>query len=127
MNIDADNPAIEQYYATLLEYKNQQLLYEGAVSTAFENLLTVEGILREAFDYVLGTRPALNWVVDQYRLEEDEVGNVTSEPNDDKYIVHLIERVTTVSIETLALIGKLPQEMEFVTPDAKIATVAASI
>jgi hypothetical protein len=39
--IDADHPAIEQYYATLLEYKNQRVLHEGAVSTAFENLLTV--------------------------------------------------------------------------------------
>jgi predicted helicase len=39
--IDADHPAIEQYYATLLEYKNQRVLHEGAVSTAFENLLAI--------------------------------------------------------------------------------------
>ena len=81
--------------------------------------LILEGIPTEAFDYVLGTRSALEWIVDQYRYEEDSEGNVLSDPNDpadDKYIVHLIERVTTVSIETLALIAELPQDVEFTAP-----------
>jgi hypothetical protein len=39
--IDTDHPAISLYYATLADYKSQRVQHEGAVSTAFENLLTV--------------------------------------------------------------------------------------
>ena len=38
--IAADNPAVDQYYALLTEYRDQRIKHEGAVSTAFENLLT---------------------------------------------------------------------------------------
>jgi hypothetical protein len=38
--ITADHPAVEQYCALLREFKNQRVKHEGAVSTAFENLLT---------------------------------------------------------------------------------------
>jgi predicted helicase len=37
--ITADNPAIDQYYELLAEYREQRVHHEGAVSTAFENLL----------------------------------------------------------------------------------------
>jgi predicted helicase len=83
--------------------------------------LTLAGIPSEAFEYVLGTRSGLEWVVDQYRCEEDDDGNITSDPNDpanDRYIVELIERVTTVSIETLALIRELPADLDFVPPNS---------
>jgi hypothetical protein len=78
-------------------------LNKTAGTIEVNNSLTLSGI---PFNYVLGTRSALEWVVDQYRLEEDEGGTVTSDPNDpqnERYIVHLIERVTTVSIDTMAL------------------------
>jgi predicted helicase len=81
--------------------------------------LTLAAIPLKAFDYVLGTRSALEWVVDQYRYEEDAEGNVISDPNDaddEEYIVQLIQRVTTVSLGTLALIAELPSEIEFVGP-----------
>ena len=38
--ITADHPAVGQYYALLKEFQNQRVKHEGAVSTAFENLLT---------------------------------------------------------------------------------------
>jgi hypothetical protein len=38
--ITADHPAIKQYYALLKEFQDQRVKHEGAVSTAFENLLT---------------------------------------------------------------------------------------
>jgi predicted helicase len=83
--------------------------------------LTLAGIPSQAFDYVLGTRSAIEWVVDQYRLEEDEEGNSVSDPNDpqdEQYIVQLIQRVTSVSLETLKLIRQLPEKLEFSAPNA---------
>lgn len=83
--------------------------------------MTPAGIPDVAVDYILGTRSALEWIVDQYRYEQDEDGMVTSDPNDpenDQYIVQLIERVTTVSLETLSLIQQLPGELDFAAPNA---------
>lgn len=38
--ISADHPAINDYYSLLDKYRTQRVAHEGAVSTAFENLLT---------------------------------------------------------------------------------------
>jgi predicted helicase len=82
--------------------------------------LALEGIPHDAFLYRLGNRSALEWVVDQYELEQDEDGNVKSDPNDpenDRYIVDLIGRVTTVSINTLSLIKGLPAKISSSAPE----------
>jgi predicted helicase len=84
--------------------------------------LTLEGIPPDAFLYLLGTRSALEWVIDQYRYEQDEDGTVTSDPNDpddEEYITNLIGRVTKVSIDTMNLIKELPTELSFSTPDVE--------
>jgi predicted helicase len=97
----------------------RMVLDKEAGTIVVNNSLTLEGIPKDAFDYVLGTRSALEWVVDQYRYEEDEEGNALSDcndPDDDEYIVSLIERVTTVSIETISLVASLPEHIEFIGP-----------
>jgi len=76
--------------------------------------LTLGGVPNQAFEYMLGTRCALEWVVDQCRCEKDDDGEITSDPNDpdnERYLIELIERVTTVSLDTLALIRSLPPEI----------------
>jgi predicted helicase len=78
--------------------------------------LTLAGIPAEAFDYVLGTRSALEWVVDQYHCETDAQTGITSDPNDpadEQFIVRLIGRVTTVSRSTVDLVNQLPSTIEF--------------
>ncbi|HLH36410.1 MAG TPA: type ISP restriction/modification enzyme [Alloacidobacterium sp.] len=79
--------------------------------------LTLAGIPAEAFDYVLGTRSALEWVVDQYHYDAAPESDITSDPNDpedEEFIVRLIERVTTVSLSTVKLVKQLPLSIEFV-------------
>ena len=61
--------------------------------------------------YRLGNRSALDWGIDQYRVERDAAGEITSDPNrgdDEEYIVRLIGQVITVSVETMALVESLP-------------------
>jgi predicted helicase len=72
--------------------------------------LTLRGIPAEAFDYRLGNRSALEWVVDQYRIKEDSRSGIVSDPNaygDDRYIVELVEKVVTVSVETVGIVEAL--------------------
>jgi predicted helicase len=78
----------------------------------YNDFLTLSGIPVEVFDYKLGNRSALEWVIDQYRVTRDEHGNVVSDPNrgdDEHYIVRLIGQVITVSLETQRIVHGLPQ------------------
>ncbi len=72
--------------------------------------LTLEGIPPEALRYRLGNRSALEWIVDQYQVKTDARSGLVSDPNrsdDEEYIVRLIGKVVTVSLETVKLVGGL--------------------
>jgi predicted helicase len=80
----------------------------------YNEFLTLKGIPPEVFDYRLGNRSALEWVIDQYRVTKDDQGNITSDPNrldEEQYIVRLIGQVITVSLETQKIIKSLPEFM----------------
>lgn len=75
--------------------------------------MTFTGIPAEAHTYRLGNRSALDWVIDQYRVErdKDDPDTILSDPNradDEEYIVRLIGQVITVSVETVKLVKSLP-------------------
>ncbi len=73
--------------------------------------LTLAGIPPEAFDYRLGNRSALDWVIDQYRVKTDKRSGITSDPNrddDPEYIVRLVGQVIRVSVETVEIVNSLP-------------------
>ena len=77
----------------------------------YNDFLTLDGIPPKVFDYRLGTRSALEWVIDQYRVKTDKRSGIVNDPNrphDPQYIVKLIGKVITVSLETVDIISKLP-------------------
>ena len=77
------------------------------------NSLTLAGIPPEVYDYRLGNRSALHWVIDQYRVSEVKRSGIVSDPNredDPEYIVRLIGQVVKVSLETVWLVQCLPAE-----------------
>lgn len=73
--------------------------------------LTLAGFPAECFEYRLGNRNALEWVIDQYKVSTDKRSGITSDPNrddDPEYIVRLVGRVVRVSVETVGLVRALP-------------------
>ena len=77
----------------------------------YNDYFTLAGIPAEVFDYRLGNRSALEWVVDQYRVKVDKRSGIVNDPNradEPQYIVDLIGRVITVSLRTVEIIGNLP-------------------
>ena len=75
--------------------------------------LTLAGIPPETLQYRLGNRSALEWVIDQYQVSEDKRSGIRSDPNradDPEYIVRLVEQVVRVSLETVGIVGKLPEK-----------------
>jgi len=73
--------------------------------------LTLGGVPPEAFEYRLGNRSALEWVIDQYQVTENKLSGIRSDPNradDPEYIVRLVGQVIHVSLETARIIKSLP-------------------
>ena len=73
--------------------------------------LTLAGIPPQVCDYRLGNRSALDWVIDQYRVTEDKRSGVRSDPNRTDApdaIVKLVGQVVRVSVETVRIVGSLP-------------------
>ncbi len=73
--------------------------------------LTLAGIPPEVFQYRLGNRSALEWVIDQYQVKTDRRSGIHSDPNradDPEYIVRLVGQVVQVSVETVKLVAELP-------------------
>ena len=77
----------------------------------YNDFLTLDGIPAAAYDYRLGNRSALEWVVDQYRVKTDKRSGIVNDPNhtdQPQYIVDLIARVITVSLKTVEIVKSLP-------------------
>jgi predicted helicase len=90
--------------------ENKLRLAKDRRSLKVNETLTLAGIPPEAFDYRLGNRSALEWVIDQYQVTEDKKSGIRSDPNradDPDYIVKLVGRVIRVSIETV-IVKSLP-------------------
>jgi predicted helicase len=90
--------------------------------------LTLEGIPAETFAYRLGNRSALEWVIDQYHVSVDPRSGITSDPNradDPQYIVRLAQRVVTVSVETVALVGEMARAVDLLAADLLAAVGVA--
>ena len=77
----------------------------------YNGFLTLDGIPAEAFAYRLGNRSALEWVIDQYRVKTEKRSGIVNDPNrtdEPEYIVRLIGKVISVSLETVKIVEGLP-------------------
>ena len=90
-------------------------LTSDQTSVIVNESLTLTGIPQECFQYRLGNRSALDWVIDQYQVREDKRSGIVSDPNQlyyEEYIVRLIRKVITVSVETVRLVNELAQAVK---------------
>jgi len=57
-------------------------------------------------------RSALEWILDRYQVRVDKDSGIRNDPNtwsdDPRYIVDLVARIVRVSLESVAIIDKLP-------------------
>jgi predicted helicase len=95
-----------------LSYRVEKMkLSKDKTTLAVNPSLTLGGVPAEVFEYRLGNRSALEWVIDQYQVDEDKRSGIKSDPNcedDEEYIVRLVGQVVRVSIETVKIVKSLP-------------------
>ena len=82
----------------------------------YNDRITIEGIPEGAYSYELGSRSAIGWVMESWRVKTDKASGITNDPNDwatehdqPTYILDLVGRVVTVSMRTLDIVAALPK------------------
>lgn len=81
-------------------------------SIIYNDFLTLDGIPLEAFEYRLGHRSALEWIIDQYQVSTDKRIGITHDPNredEPDYIVKLVGKMIAVSLETVKVVRGLTE------------------
>ena len=77
---------------------------------------TLTGIPTEAWDYRLGNRSALEWILDQYKEKKPKDPTIREKFNTYRFadykekVIDLLARVTTVSGKTVYIVKKMRDE-----------------
>ena len=92
-------------------------------SIVYNEHVTISGIPIQAQDYLLGSRSGLDWLLDRYLVKTDKASGIVNDPNDwmaegagggptasaqPRYLLDLIARITTVSVQTQEIVTSLP-------------------
>ena len=86
-------------------------LSKDKTQLVYNDFLTLDSIPEKAFDYRLGNRSALDWIINQYCVKIDKRSGIINDPNradNPQYIVKLIGKVISVSLETVDIVENLP-------------------
>lgn len=78
----------------------------------YNTRVTLSNIPEEAYRYQLGARSAIEWIIDRYQVKTDTASGIVNDPNDwsddSRYIIDLLRRIVTVSLETIKVVDALP-------------------
>jgi predicted helicase len=78
----------------------------------YNSQVTLTGIPEDAYRYTLGARSAIEWILERYQVSVHKDSQIRNDPNDwsddPRYIIDLLKRIVTVSIETLNIVDALP-------------------
>lgn len=107
-----------EYPLTKIETPGKQLDYnvikmklsKDKQSIIYNDFLTLTGIPYETYEYKLGNRSALEWIIDQYQVKTDKRSGIVNDPNrpdEPDYIIKLIGKIITVSLETVKIVREL--------------------
>jgi predicted helicase len=83
-----------------------------------DGITTLKGIPKEAWEYKLGNRSAIEWILDQYKEKKPKDPTIAEKFNSYRFadhkeeVIELIRKVTTVSMETMAIINRMGNEKE---------------
>ena len=82
----------------------------------YNDRITIRGIPLAAYDYMVNGKSAIEWVMERYQVTTNKDSGIVNDPNlwlkesgNERYIVDLLLKVITVSMETQKTVAKLPK------------------
>lgn len=103
-------------------YRVEQMKFAGKrpkldkTTVIYNANITVTGIPLEAYDYVVNGKSAIEWVIERQCVKPDKASGIVNDANlyaietvgDPAYPLKLLQRVITVSLETMKIVRSLP-------------------
>jgi len=103
-------------------YRVEKMKFGGKASARdkttiiYNPRITLQNIPLEAYDYVVNGKPAIEWVMERQCVKTDKASGIVNDANlyaietvgDPAYPLKLLERVITVSLETMKIVRALP-------------------
>jgi len=90
-------------------------LRDDRSTIVYNDHFTLRGVPEEAYRYMLGSRSAIEWIMERYQVKVDKASGIRNDPNDwsrevdnPRYILDLLARIATVSLETMTIVDALP-------------------
>jgi predicted helicase len=104
LSVEQDDYA--RYAVTKMKYAGKAGAWDKT-RIIYNSQITLEGIPEEAQRYMLGSRSAVDWILERYQVKTDKASGIVNDPNDwarehdqPRYIIDLIGRIVTLSLET---------------------------
>lgn len=112
-SVPADSEAQYDFYAVK---KMRFGAKKDQAKIIFNEHVTLTDIPEEAYEYQVNGRSAVEWIMESYQLKTHKASQITNDPNDysrevenPRYILDLLKRIITVSLETQKLVASLPK------------------
>ncbi len=119
---DFSNASSEDFYVTKMRHPkvrcpetNKNI--NDLTRITYNDKITLEDIPLEAYDYVVNGKPAIAWVMERQGVSTHKDSGITNDANDwaietmenPRYPLELLQRVITVSLETMKIVNSLPK------------------
>jgi len=124
MELHLNYEAIEPYGLTRQEIATKEKPKAKLKADKLQGAITLDenteltGIPAISWDYKLGNRSALEWILDQYKEKKPKDPTIAKLFNTYKFadykeqVIDLLDRVCTVSIKTMEIIQQMPDTVE---------------
>ena len=98
-------------------YRVEKMKFAGKdrSTVIYNSRISVAGIPDDAHEYQLGSRSVIEWIIERYQRRTDKASGIVNNPNDwshevndPRYILDLLARVVTISVETVRIVRSLP-------------------
>ena len=103
---------LDLYRVQKMRFPKGQGVKDRPISIIYNEYITLSGVPDEAWGYMLSGKAALYWIIDRYQVKKDKESGIMNDPNefseDPRYIIDLVKRIVTVSVETLEIVRNLP-------------------
>jgi predicted helicase len=82
----------------------------------YNDYITIKNIPLDAYKYIVNGKSAIEWIMERYQVTTHKESLIKNDPNDwakevenPRYIVDLLLRIITVSMETMKIVDSLPK------------------
>ena len=104
------------FYVTKMRYGGRGKNKDRSV-IHYNDKITITGIPLAAYDYIVNNKTAIDWVMERQSIRIDKTSGIINDANDfaretmhnPAYPLDLLQRVISVSVKTVKIIGNLPE------------------